>query len=165
MARVGTGPRNGRSRSASNSATHLTRLETRTKESNGRASQRVSTSPHGAMKVKAGARRPGRDPPSPEGAHHWPVSPGLPGRWSESGRDDRGSQLMRCGQPLDQTSLVVRVQPETPRVQGNLSRPSGGPRQVLPANEAQEGSSGVVILLPLQDFTCTLCGVSANTWT
>lgn len=66
-ARAGTGPRNGRSRSAAMSATHPTRLETRTKESNARASQRVSTSPHGAMKVKAGARRPGWDPPSPEG--------------------------------------------------------------------------------------------------
>ncbi|XDV44633.1 hypothetical protein PO909_012883 [Leuciscus waleckii] len=66
-ARAGTGPRNGRSRSAVMSATHPTRLETRTKESNARASQRVSTSPHGAMKVKAGARRPGWDPLSPEG--------------------------------------------------------------------------------------------------
>lgn len=66
-ARAGTGPRNGRSRSAAMSATHPTRLVTRTKESNARASQRVSTSPHGAMKVKAGARRPGWDPPSPEG--------------------------------------------------------------------------------------------------
>lgn len=65
----GRGPAhvNGRSRSAAMSATHPTRLETRTKESNARASQRVSTSPHGAMKVKAGARRPGWDPPSPEG--------------------------------------------------------------------------------------------------
>ncbi len=37
------------------------------KESNARASQRVSSSPHGAMKVKAGARRFRWDPPSPEG--------------------------------------------------------------------------------------------------
>ncbi|KAF4094541.1 hypothetical protein G5714_024745 [Onychostoma macrolepis] len=49
----GSGPRKGCSRSAARSATHPTRLETRTKESNARASQRVSSSPHGAMKVKA----------------------------------------------------------------------------------------------------------------
>ncbi len=63
----GSGPRKGCSRSAARSATHPTRLETRTKESNARASQRVSSSPHGAMKVKAGARRFRWDPPSPEG--------------------------------------------------------------------------------------------------
>lgn len=39
------------------------------------------------------------------------------------------------------------------------------PRQVLPADGVQAGDSGVVILLPLQDFTCTLCGMSASTWT
>uniref|UniRef100_A0A9J8B4Z1 Uncharacterized protein n=2 Tax=Cyprinus carpio carpio TaxID=630221 RepID=A0A9J8B4Z1_CYPCA len=49
------GPRKGCSRSAARSATHPTRLETRTKESNARASQRVSPSPHGAMKVKGRA--------------------------------------------------------------------------------------------------------------
>ncbi len=49
------------------SATHPTRLETRTKESNAGTSQRVSTSPHGAMKVKASACRLRWDPPSPEG--------------------------------------------------------------------------------------------------
>ncbi|KAF4094548.1 hypothetical protein G5714_024732 [Onychostoma macrolepis] len=58
----GSGPRKGCSRSAARSATHPTRLETRTKESNARASQRVSSSPHGAMKVKAGARRSRWDP-------------------------------------------------------------------------------------------------------
>lgn len=61
------GPRKGCSRSAARSATHPTRLVTRTKESNARASQRVSPSPHGAMKVKAGARRPRWDPPAPAG--------------------------------------------------------------------------------------------------
>lgn len=55
-----------RSRSAVRSATHPTRLETRTKESNARASQRVPSSPHGAMKVKAGARRSRWDPRSSE---------------------------------------------------------------------------------------------------
>ncbi|KAF4094591.1 hypothetical protein G5714_024691 [Onychostoma macrolepis] len=63
----GSGPRKGCSRSAARSATHPTRLETRTKESNARASQRVSSSPHGAMKVKAGARRSRWDPPAPAG--------------------------------------------------------------------------------------------------
>lgn len=66
-ARAGIGPRKGCSRSAARSATHPTRLVTRTKESNARASQRVSPSPHGAMKVKAGARRPRWDPPAPAG--------------------------------------------------------------------------------------------------
>lgn len=66
--RAGTGPRpKGRPRSAVMPATHPTRLETRTKESNARASQRVPSSPHGAMKVKAGARRPRWDPPAPAG--------------------------------------------------------------------------------------------------
>ena len=41
------------------SATHPTRLETRTKESNARASQRVCRKPHGAAKAKA-RREPGR---------------------------------------------------------------------------------------------------------
>ncbi|KAG5830158.1 hypothetical protein ANANG_G00315700 [Anguilla anguilla] len=52
--------------------THPTRLETRTKESNARASQRALSKPRGAMKVRAGARaRPRwdpRSPPSPLGA-------------------------------------------------------------------------------------------------
>lgn len=60
--RAGTGPRAGRKGSAAMSATHPTRLETRTKESNARASQRVSSKPHGAMKVRAGARRLRWDP-------------------------------------------------------------------------------------------------------
>ncbi len=63
----GSGLRKGCSRSAVRSATHPTHLETRTKESNARTSQRVSTSPHGAMKVKASACRLRWDPPSPEG--------------------------------------------------------------------------------------------------
>ena len=51
------------------SATHPTRLETRTKESNARASQRVSEKPRGAMKVRAGARRLRWDPcPAGQGA-------------------------------------------------------------------------------------------------
>lgn len=31
-----------------------------------------------------------------------------------------------------------------------------------PARVTQEGGTGVIILLPLQDFTCVLCGVSAS---
>ena len=51
------------------SATHPTRLETRTKESNARASQRVHSKPRGAMKVRAGARRLRWDPgPAGSGA-------------------------------------------------------------------------------------------------
>lgn len=44
-ARAGIGPRQRRNGSAAMSATHPTRLETRTKESNARASQRVSRNP------------------------------------------------------------------------------------------------------------------------
>ncbi|TKS70608.1 hypothetical protein D9C73_005944 [Collichthys lucidus] len=54
--RAGTGPRTRRRQgSAAMSATHPTRLETRTKESN--ACQRVRWKLRGAMKVRAGARR------------------------------------------------------------------------------------------------------------
>lgn len=60
-------PKKGCPGSAARSATHPTRLETRTKESNARASRRVSSSPRGAMKVKVGARRPRWDPPAPAG--------------------------------------------------------------------------------------------------
>ncbi|KAK2885999.1 hypothetical protein Q8A67_016849 [Cirrhinus molitorella] len=85
----GPGPRQGRPRSAERSATHPTRLETRTKESNARASQRVSSSPHGAMKVKAfplpGGRSPRWDPPAPAGgAPPARLVPRERGRWSES---------------------------------------------------------------------------------
>ena len=45
VARAGTGSRKGRQGSAAMSASHLTRLETRTKESNARASQRVHQTP------------------------------------------------------------------------------------------------------------------------
>ena len=78
--------------SAAMSANHPTRLETRTKESNARASQRVSAKPRGAMKVRAGARP--RWDPGPRAskrrglrAHHRPVSPAPSGRWSVSARD------------------------------------------------------------------------------
>lgn len=60
--RAGTGPRKRRQGSAAMSATHPTRLVTRTKESNARASQRVEVKPRGAMKVRAGARRLRWDP-------------------------------------------------------------------------------------------------------
>lgn len=75
--------------SAAMSATHPTRLETRTKESNARASQRVRAKPRGAMKVRAGARRLRWDPGPSRGlrAHHRPVSPAPSGRWSVSARD------------------------------------------------------------------------------
>ena len=46
----------------STSVTHPTRLETRTKECNMRASQWVLNRPRGAMKAKAGGRRPSWDP-------------------------------------------------------------------------------------------------------
>ena len=63
----GLGSRKRRQGSAAMSATHPTRLETRTKESNARASQRVQAKPRGAMKVRAGARRLRWDP-GPEGS-------------------------------------------------------------------------------------------------
>lgn len=66
-ARAGTGPRKRRKGSAAMSATHPTRLETRTKESNTHASQRATTKPRGAMKVRAGARRLRWDPGPPRG--------------------------------------------------------------------------------------------------
>ena len=67
--RAGLGPRKRRQGSAAMSATHPTRLETRTKESNARASQRVQAKPRGAMKVRAGARRLRWDPgPAGSGA-------------------------------------------------------------------------------------------------
>jgi len=87
-ARAGIGSRKRRKGSAAMSATHPTRLETRTKESDARASQRAHTKPRGAMKVKAGVRRLRWDPgPSAARAHHRPVSPAPSGRWSLSARD------------------------------------------------------------------------------
>lgn len=84
------GPRtNGRQGSAATSVSHPTRLETRTKESDARASRRASrTKPCGAMKVRAGAPRLRWDPAAGDGrrAHHRPVSPAPPGRWSMSAR-------------------------------------------------------------------------------
>lgn len=60
----GRGPAhvNRRKGSAAMSATHPTRLVTRTKESNTHASQRAFSKPRGAMKVRAGARRLRWDP-------------------------------------------------------------------------------------------------------
>lgn len=63
----------GRPGSAAMSATHPTRLETRTKESSTCASQGPLSKARGAMKVRAGARRLRWDP----GAR---VAPGSPGR-------------------------------------------------------------------------------------
>lgn len=87
-ARAGIRPSyNGRSRSAERSATHPTRLETRTKESYARASQRVSSSPHGAMKVKAGFSSAQVGSPRPGGGRTT-GPPGPPpsggGGWSKS---------------------------------------------------------------------------------
>lgn len=73
----------GRQGSAAMSATHPTRLETRTKESNARASQRVSPlpKPRGAMKVRAGARRLRWDPgPPPGGGSGRTTGPSRPHR-------------------------------------------------------------------------------------
>ena len=62
---------------ASRSVTHLTRLETRTKESNMCASQWVSNKPRGAMKAKAGLDSGcvGIPPPASGGRTNDPSSP------------------------------------------------------------------------------------------
>lgn len=87
--RAGTGPRRRRQGSAAMSATHPTRLETRTKESNARASQRVP--PETPWRNESEGRRApaevgSRAPRGPR-AHHRPVSPAPSGRWSVSARD------------------------------------------------------------------------------
>ena len=64
--------------SAAMSVAHPTRLETRTKESNARASQRVRQKPRGAMKVRAGARR-----------LRWDPGPAGPGRTTGPSRPQR----------------------------------------------------------------------------
>lgn len=87
--RGGRAHAHGRQGSAATSVSHPTRLETRTKESDTRASRRASrTKPCGAMKVRAGAPRLRWDPAAGDGrrAHHRPVSPAPPGRWSMSAR-------------------------------------------------------------------------------
>ena len=95
VARAGIGPRSKdrRQGSAAMSATHPTRLETRTKESNARASQRVFPFETPWRNESEGRRAPAevgsRPPPQPWGlrAHHRPVSPALSGRWSVSACD------------------------------------------------------------------------------
>ncbi|KAM7364826.1 hypothetical protein PAMP_025219 [Pampus punctatissimus] len=69
------------------SATHPTRLETRTKESNARASQRVEQTPW--RNESEGRRAPAEVGSRPRGAraHHRPVSPAPSGRWSVSACD------------------------------------------------------------------------------
>lgn len=90
--RAGIGPRfNWRQGSAAMSATHPTRLETRTKESNARASQRVRLETPWRNESE-GRRAPaevGSRPPFAGGlrAHHRPVSPASSGRWSVSACD------------------------------------------------------------------------------
>ena len=83
-----------RTGSAAMSATHPTRLETRTKESNACASQGLVRKPPWRNEGE-GSSPPFRggcprwDPeasPSPPRAHHRPVSPAAPGRWSTSVR-------------------------------------------------------------------------------
>ena len=83
-----------RTGSAAMSATHPTRLETRTKESNACASQGLVRKPPWRNEGEgssppSGGGCPRWDPeasPSPPRAHHRPVSPAAPGRWSTSVR-------------------------------------------------------------------------------
>lgn len=61
--------------------------------------------------------------------------------------------------PLGRTSSAV----EPPDTEELVVAPRGGPAQAITtANAARDGDTGVVVLLPLQDFTCALCGVSAS---
>ena len=84
---LGIGSRKRRQGSAAMSATHPTRLETRTKESNARASQRVKKTPR--RNESEGRRAPAEVGSRPFGrrAHHRPVSPAPSGRWSVSACD------------------------------------------------------------------------------
>ncbi|XP_032494202.1 uncharacterized protein LOC116757041 [Phocoena sinus] len=72
------------------SATHPTRLETRTKESNTCASQGLARKPpwrnEGEGRPQPAAEVGSRGLSSPPRAHHRPVSPAAPGRWSMSAR-------------------------------------------------------------------------------
>jgi len=83
----GDRPTSRRQGSAAMSATHPTRLETRTKESNARASQRVEQTPW--RNESEGRRAPAEVGSRPRGAraHHRPVSPAPSGRWSVSACD------------------------------------------------------------------------------
>lgn len=88
VARAGIGSRYGRQGSAAMSATHPTRLETRTKESNARASRRARLETPWRNESE-GRRAPAEVGSRPLGAraHHRPVSPAPSGRWSVSARD------------------------------------------------------------------------------
>lgn len=82
--------RSERTGSAAMSATHPTRLETRTKESNTCASQGLARKPpwrnEGEGRPQPAAEVGSRGLSSPPRAHHRPVSPAAPGRWSLSAR-------------------------------------------------------------------------------
>ena len=89
-------PYRGRQGSAAMSATHPTRLETRTKESNARASQRARVETpwrnesEGRRAPAEVGSRPATRPRLPgrwSRAHHRPVSPAPSGRWSVSACD------------------------------------------------------------------------------
>ncbi|KAM7364841.1 hypothetical protein PAMP_025051 [Pampus punctatissimus] len=93
------------------SATHPTRLETRTKESNARASQRVEQTPW--RNESEGRRAPAEVGSRPRGAraHHRPVSPAPSGRWSVS-EDPKDGELCLGRAKPEETLVEARSGPD-----------------------------------------------------